>query len=54
MKVVILDFDSGEVDIVFVNSDETEEIESILAEDYGYSLYNINYMAVKEVKINVK
>ena len=51
MKVAVLDYASGSVDIFEVP--EGEHIECYLTEEKGYNMAHINWMEVKCININI-
>lgn len=51
MKIAVLDYASGSVDIFEVS--DSEHIEWYLAVEKGYNLDNIHWMEVKSININI-
>lgn len=53
MKLIILNYTNGEADIYNLSDEQAKNIEEFI-DMKGYSLDQVEYMAVKELKINVK
>ena len=51
MKIAVLDYASGSVDIFEVP--EGEDVELFLARDIGYRMDDIYWMEVKSININI-
>lgn len=54
MKVVILDYEAGEVKIISADKTDEDNIEEILTERYEYNLSSIEWMAVDELKLKIE
>ena len=55
-KIIILDYSTPEVRVVGVDdhNKDSEQVEKILTEQYEYSLDNIEWMVVDELKLRIE
>jgi len=49
--VFVLDFSNGQASRFFIDSTQTDQIEEILIEKYGYRLKDIEYMISSELSL---
>jgi len=53
MKIAVLDYTSGSVDVFEVDEGMEGCVEYFLTEEKGYNLDNIHWMEVKAININI-
>lgn len=53
LKCIVMDGEKGTITVIPVDRTQLDEVEEILAESYEMNLSAINYMVVKELKIEV-